>query len=160
MTPSELRSSAIIVNSIIATNNPRVATDALRREGYQSTYDIMGAAEIETVLLNIYDRDPLKWTKIVSYVPYRTDITNSSTSPEVKQTIVDLATRLNIITPEQNATSKFSLSDLFDKLKGIIGGNTVNNPSKDETIVEPAVKPLTVVIVVIVALAATYLLLK
>lgn len=154
MTLQQLRSSAIRINQIVATNNPKGVTDALKREGYPTQFDIMSADDIEKALLGIYNLDPLKWNRILSSVSYNPQVTNSSTTPETKQYIINLGRSLNMPGSDVASASRFDFSGAIHWITGLITGTTVNNSNTVTSTTTPAVKTGIVILVTILAIGA------
>lgn len=71
------------VIKIIASNNAPGAVAQLKAQaGYQSAFDIIPAAEVETLLWNLYRTNkPLFWS-VLKAIPYQRDRVDSTTSPD------------------------------------------------------------------------------
>lgn len=154
MTSQELKSAAIRINQIIATNNPKGVTEALKREGYPTQFDIMSADDIEKALLGIYNLDPLKWNRIVSSVSYNPQVTNSSTTPEAKQYIINLGRNLNMPGSDTASASRFDFSGAIHWIGGLIAGTTVNNSNTVTSETQAQVKTGIVIFVTILVIGA------
>lgn len=162
MTNQELNTAIIAINKIIASNNPVVAVAALKRNGYQTQFDVLSAAQIEKALIEFYNANPNVYSQIIQQVPYREDITNWTTSPDTKTNIRNIAAQLGL-TQSQRGTSGsgggnqfygLNLGDLWKQIVGSIGGTATTNPNVITTTTQPVFSTTTIVILVLLAIAA------
>lgn len=152
MTRADIQQSIVFINKIIASNNPRVAVAVLKQHGYQTQYDIISADQIEGALLNLYTSSPVEYVQAIKQIPYISDITNWTTSPDTKEKIKSIAKSLNINTGNQS--SKTDWSSLWEGIKDGISTTITTMGGGSTTISTPLISPWVAFLVLILAIAA------
>jgi len=84
MTQSEINLAVASAIKLIAANNPSGVTSALRSIGYQTQYDIIPSAQIETALHELYLADKAKFYSVLKRVSWDNATLNWTNDPANK----------------------------------------------------------------------------
>lgn len=122
MNQNDIRSSVILINNTLATNNPKGLTEALRKSGYvvDGRFDILNYDALNNALLELYLTSSEKWGDVIRSVPFNYQKTDSSTSPDTKARFENLSASLD----QSGATRKTKLGGFFDQALELFLGST------------------------------------
>lgn len=153
-TLQDQKAAVLFLNKVAASNNPVAAIAALKRHGYQTQFDILPADQIENALLGMYVSNPSTYFAVLKEIPYKSDITNWTTAPDTKNKIQSIASQFGYSTP---STGKFDWSNVWSNVVNLISGGTTTTPGSDTQTSQPAVKPLVLIILALIAIISIIL---
>lgn len=95
MTTEQYNKSIALLISMIVANNAGGVKRALKEAGYNSTYDFVPPAELESVLFKIHGADRIKFFEILKKVDWNFGNNNWTNKPEYRDQIIKLVGQAN-----------------------------------------------------------------